>query len=149
MNVEQQHWARHVPQASVAMDAHAELIAPQPGPTLEVVQRPDEQVSPALQAPLLRHAQFAVPGVQPEKVVQVPDEQVSPALQAPLLRHAQFAVPGVQPELLLPQPGLRVKAVPRTSAQNRLPDSIRRIRTFISNSPFVQILHSQLSSDRH
>jgi len=117
MNVEQQHWARHVPQASVAMDAHAELIAPQPGPTLEVVQRPDEQVSPAL--------------------------------QAPLLRHAQFAVPGVQPELLLPQPGLRVKAVPRTSAQNRLPDSIRRIRTFISNSPFVQILHSQLSSDRH
>ena len=51
ITVEQQHWARHMPQASVAMDEHAELMAPQPT-VVEVVQVPTVQERPVLQVPL-------------------------------------------------------------------------------------------------
>ena len=90
-----------------------------------------------------------LPGPPGEDTQVAVAEQVRPVLQVPLLKHAQFALPGGQLVPPLPQPELRVKAEPSTSAQNRLPNSIRRIRTFISSSPFVQIIHSQLSSDRH
>jgi hypothetical protein len=89
--------------------------AVQPDPTVQV---PDEQVKPVLQAPLLKHAQPAVPAVQlgpTAEDVQIPDEQVRPVLQVPLLEHRQFALPAVQLLPPVPQPELRAKAAARTN----------------------------------